>query len=589
MDCASGRRSEPRTCNNHLVTDDLTRARSPLFDFADRLVDELAARDPLFATMAGVAGYDDQLPDFSVEHQADDERMLGESLLAVASIDPVDDVDRVAKAVIVERLSSDRALIATGEARRTFSVIWSPLSEIRQVFELMDARTPDEAAVITARLNAVSDSLLSWRGSLASATSQQLPSRRHVLGVADQARTYADGSFADFAQRVAASAAVDPDRSGLRAAAVAAERACADLATWLHTDVAPRTTLEDGCGRERYAPWATYFTGAQLDLDELYQWGWEESRQIHERMAALAASMYPTATGLRDAANRLDRDPDQLVDGTAALLARLRAFVDAAVEQLDGVHFDIDPRVRFCDVRLAPEGSASAAYYIPVSEDLSRPGTTWYPTMGATTFAWWRFPATWYHEAVPGHHLQSAIAMLAADRQSRFHRLRGWTSGYGEGWALYAERLMEELGGYSSAAEEFGYLAGQALRANRVVVDIGLHLGLAAPDDLGVLGSLGDCSGRPWNAEMAVALLEEWAIEEHASAVSEVDRYLGMPGQAISYKVGQRRWLEVREAARGRLGARFDLKAFHQQALELGPVGLDLFGAEMAAWSISKP
>ncbi len=566
-------------------TDPTTPARSALFAFADRLVDELASRDPLFATMAGVAGYDDQLPDFSLEHQADDERMLRASLLAVDAIAPLDDVDRIAKAVIVERLSSDLALLASGETRRTFSVISSPLSEIRQVFELMDARTPADAAVIATRLGAVSDSLGSWRDSLQAATSEQLPSRRHVLGVADQAQTYADGSYASFAQRVATSAAVDLDRSGLRAAAAAADDACGDLAAWLRTVVAPRTVLEDGCGRERYAPWATYFTGAELDLDELYRWGWEESRRIHERMVELAESMYPGVGGLRDASVRLDRDPGQLVDGTTELLARLRAFVDGAVQQLDGVHFDIDPRVHFCDVRLAPEGSASAAYYIPVSEDLSRPGTTWYPTMGATTFAWWRFPATWYHEAVPGHHLQSAIAMLAADRQSRFHRLRGWTSGYGEGWALYAERLMEELGGYASPAEEFGYLAGQALRANRVVVDIGLHLGFEAPGDLGVLGSLGDCSGRPWTAEMAVALLEEWAIEEHASAVSEVDRYLGLPGQAISYKVGQRRWLEVREAARERLGSRFDLKEFHRQALELGPVGLDLFAAEMTAWS----
>ncbi len=559
----------------------MTALRSPLFAFADRLVDELAARDPLFATMAGVPGYDDRLPDFSLEHQRDDERLLEEFVTAVDTIEPLDDVDRIAKAVIVERLSSDRALLASGEVRRTFSVISSPVSEIRQVFELMDAQTPEDVAVIVTRLNAVAASLASWRRSLETATRDELPSSRHVRGVADQAATYAQGSYENFAALVASTAGVDGDDSGLVAAARTADQACGDLATWLRTEVAPRSRPEDGCGRERYAPWAQYFTGADLDLDELYRWGWEESRRIHDRMVSLATAMYPGALSLREAAAMLDRDRDQLVDGTDALLARLRSFVDAAVERLDGVHFDIDPRIRFCDVRLAPEGSASAPFYIPVSEDFSRPGTTWYPTMGATTFAWWRFPATWYHEAVPGHHLQAGIAMLAADRQSRFHRLRGWTSGYGEGWALYAERLMEELGGYRSAAEEFGYLAGQALRANRVVVDVGLHLGLDAPADLGDLGDLGDCSSKRWTAEMAVALLEEWAIEERASAASEVDRYLGLPGQAISYKVGERRWLEIREETQARLGASFDLKTFHQYALELGPVGLDLFAAEM--------
>ena len=571
------------------MTDQISTARSPLFAFADRLVDQLAARDPLFATEAGVAGYDDILPDYSLAKRADDERLLGDSLRALDAIASSDDVDRIAREVITERLSSDRALLASGEARRTFSVISSPVSEIRQVFELMNAATPDDAEVVAARLNAVATSLASWRDSMAAASSEQLPPRRQVLGVAEQAGVYAGGSYAELASRVAVSTGVDADASGLASAAGAADRACGELAAWLTTEIVPRTTLDDGCGRERYATWSTYYTGAVLDLDELYQWGWAESRGIHDRMVALAASMYPGVTGLREAAELLDRDPSQQVAGTEALLARLRAFVDAAVERLDGRHFDIDPRVQFCDVRIAPEGSAAAAFYIPPSEDLARPGTTWYPTMGATTFAWWRFPATWYHEGVPGHHLQAASALLAANRQSRFHRLRGWTSGYGEGWALYAERLMEELGGYASPAEEFGYLAGQALRAARVVVDIGLHLGLDAPEDLGVLGDLGDCSGRRWTADMAVALLEEWAIEEPASAVSEVDRYLGLPGQAISYKLGQRRWLEVRDAARNRLGAGFDLKAFHQRALELGPVGLDLFADEMAAWSPATP
>jgi uncharacterized protein (DUF885 family) len=190
----------------------------------------------------------------------------------------------------------------------------------------------------------------------------------------------------------------------------------------------------------------------------------------------------------------------------------------------------------------------------------------------------------WFHEAVPGHHLQVATVTLLSDRLSRFHRLAGWTSGYGEGWALYAERLMDELGGYSDPGDELGHLSAQALRAARIVVDLGLHMGLSAPDDLGELGDLGDCSGLTWTAEMAVALLEEWALEPHDFAVSEVDRYLSMPAQATSYKVGERVWLEVREAARQRFGEQFDLKKFHAHSLALGPMGLDPLRAEMASW-----
>jgi uncharacterized protein (DUF885 family) len=204
--------------------------------------------------------------------------------------------------------------------------------------------------------------------------------------------------------------------------------------------------------------------------------------------------------------------------------------------------------------------------------------------MGKTKFSWWRFASTWYHESIPGHHLQIATALLASDRQSRFHRLVGNTSGYAEGWALYAERLMDELGYFSDLGDELGYLANQALRAARIVVDVGLHLELDAPADMGVLGGLGDCSNKRWSAEMAVALLEEWAIQDHPMSVSEVDRYLGLPAQAISYKVGERIWLESREAAKQRLGDRFNLKAFHAHALVLGPMGLDDFSAEMALW-----
>jgi uncharacterized protein (DUF885 family) len=109
-------------------------------------------------------------------------------------------------------------------------------------------------------------------------------------------------------------------------------------------------------------------------------------------------------------------------------------------------------------------------------------------------------------------------------------------------------------------------------------------VGLAAPDDLGALGELGDCSGKLWDFAMAVALLEEWAIQPNDFATSEVERYLSIPAQATSYKVGERVWLEVREAARERFGEQFDLKRFHAHSLELGPMGLDPFQTEMANW-----
>ncbi len=559
--------------------------QSEIFTLSDRVVEFLAKSDPLFATGVGIAGYDELLPDYSTSaRRQHDEELL--NLLIAADGTVVDnDVDAIAKQVLLERLSSQYSLSSSGESARTISVIWSPLSEIRQVFELMAQSSAEDAATIAARLSQVRTSLKSWRSCLRDvAVAQALPSIRHLTGIAEQAETYGAGGFTDVATSTAKHCFVDIEASGLGTAAADAEAACRELAEWMRTELIPRAKADDAVGEERYGRWVEAWNGASPDLDELYAWGIADLVRIHDRMVVLGQELAPNATSLMEVAAHLDADPARTIVGTDALLAKLKAFTAEAVLAMDGVHFDIDPRVRFCDARLAPDGGAAAPYYIGPSEDLSRPGTTWFPTLGATEFPWWRHASTWYHEAVPGHHLQHATAILLADRQTRFHRLAGWLSGWGEGWALYAERLMDELGAFTDKADELGYLGNQALRAARVVVDIGLHLGKVVPAEIGVLQPFGDCTGKPWTAELAVALLEQWAIQDHETSVSEVDRYLGMPAQAIAYKLGERYWLEAREAAKTRLGERFSLKAFHAYALALGPLGLDHFAQEMGKW-----
>ena len=560
-------------------------SQSPIFAYADQVVENLAKRDPVFATEVGIAGHDHLLPDYSTEQQRRNQEQIESELRGLEDLEATTDVDRIAKEVMRERLTVQLQLMSSGETRRTFSVLRSPAMEIRQVFELMPTVSAEDADVFAARLAQIRPALASWRIALADvATAGELPARRQVRGVADQVATFAEGAFGALADRVARATSVDMDASGLRAAARDAEDACADLAQWMRTALVPHATAEEASGEDRYQKWSAYWTGATLDLRELYAWGYQDLQRIHARMWELANQLLPGAPSLVAVAEHLDKDHARMIVGTDELLTRLKAFTASTVARLNGVHFDIDERIQFCDARLAPEGTAAAPYYIPPSEDLSRPGTTWYPTLGATTFSWWSLASTWYHESVPGHHLQVATAMLSAHEQSRFHRLVGWTSGYGEGWALYAERLMDELGYFTDPGDELGYLAGQALRAARIVIDLGLHLDLDAPSDLGELGDLGDVGGQRWTPAMAVALLEEWAIQDHAMSVSEVDRYLGLPGQAISYKVGERAWLDARERAKTRVGNSFTLKAFHAHALALGPLGLDTFAAEMDRW-----
>jgi uncharacterized protein (DUF885 family) len=158
---------------------------------------------------------------------------------------------------------------------------------------------------------------------------------------------------------------------------------------------------------------------------------------------------------------------------------------------------------------------------------------------------------------------------MLSDEVSRYHRLFMWKSGAGEGWALYAERLMEELGYFTNAEYRLGLYASQLFRATRVVVDIGTQLGLAIPDDAPLY------PGEIWNHDIAVDYMEKIGLQERDVAESEVKRYLGWYGQAISYKVGEREILKMREERKRRDGADFDVKEFHKDLLRVGAIRLD--------------
>nr|WP_313896196.1 DUF885 domain-containing protein [Streptomyces sp. YIM 98790] len=185
----------------------------------------------------------------------------------------------------------------------------------------------------------------------------------------------------------------------------------------------------------------------------------------------------------------------------------------------------------------------------------------------------------WYHEGVPGHHLQLAQWRYVADRLSAFQISLGQVSATTEGWALYAERLADELGLLTDPAHRMGYLENQILRAIRVVIDIGMHLELRIP--------AGEefHPGEVWTPELAEEFLNAHSGMSEAFNHSEIVRYLGVPGQAISYKLGERAWLAGRETARrsaAERGERFDLKSWHMAALSLGSLGLGDLAGELA-------
>lgn len=545
----------------------------PIFQLASDVVDGLARHDSTFASRIGSPNAAAVLPTYDPAWYQEGYDMAQRTFDAMSVLTAEDDVTRRARQVVLDDMTTTIARSRTHESERTLSQIVSPVADIRQIFELMPVETLEQKEFFRERLVSVPAALRgvqeTWR---ATKDRGELPALRHIQGVADQAEEYSNGDFVALIERVFRASDQSP---ALVEAAQSAQAAYGQLAAWMRSELAPAANPKEGCGPERYETLVRSFTGSTWDWQELYEWGWEDLRGIVADMKRVGERILPGAQHPREVADFLDRDPSRRIEGTDALLAALRRITDEAIEMLDGVHFDIDPRIRFCDVRLAPPGGASAAYYISPSEDLSRPGTTWFPTMGETSFSLWQHTSTWYHEGLPGHHLEAGTSVINAGKLTRYHRLAGWTPGYGEGWALYAERLMHEIGALVDPADELGYLANQALRAARVVVDIGLHLDLPVPS--GVFGS----EVTRWTPERAVEILHDWALQPKITAISEVERYLGWPGQAISYKVGEREWMGARERARSRMGQKFSLKAFHAYGLELGPLGLATFASEM--------
>jgi len=557
---------------------------SRVYEIADRYVDEIAALDPNLATAIGVPGHEREMTDYSPDGAAAiadlNHRTVAELTAAPGSVraEPVEARDRIARDVMLERLGVHLDLFAAGEHFRDLNNIASPLQDVRQVFDQMPRITEDDWSNIAARLALVPPALAGYRQTLSQGLARGTPAaKRQALEGARQAAVWssAGGFFAGLAARFD-KAEVGPETlaTDLGRGVRLAKEGYAEMARWLREDYAPQAGEREACGEERYGMLARVFLGASLDLRETYQWGWDELYRVEREMEETARRIVPGGT-VGDARELLESDPARAVEGVETYREWLQELHDETVASLDGVHFDIDDSVRRIEVMIPPAGGALIPYYTGPSEDFSRPGRTWWPVDGMTRFPKWGDVSIAYHEGVPGHHLQVGGVRALEDELSRFQRILTFISGHGEGWALYAERLMGELGYLENPDYYLGMLSAQALRCVRVIIDIGVHLELPIPQNERFH------PGEVWNHDLMLEFAVERSQRAREFLASEVVRYLGWPAQAISYKVGERKWLDAREAARIRLGASFDLKAFHTQALAVGPMGLQMLEEEL--------
>lgn len=540
----------------------MARALTAVDAVAERYLDTFATLDPCTATELGITGHDDEMTDYSPAGVTARAEAARGALRELERAEPVDDADRVTAAAMRERLGLQLELHDAGLDLGELNVIASPLQTMRDVFDLM---IPDDAhdgaqdwSTIARRLAKVPDGVAGYAEALRATTAAgRPPAARQVSRGSAQAQQI-EQLFIDM---VATAAPDDPMlHNELRRAAGAAAAAYRELGAVLRDEIGPHARERDAVGRDAYRLLSRSFLGAAVDLDETYAWGLDQLDSIVAEQVQVAGALYPGAS-VSEALGRLDDEPRYLVTGTAALQNWMQDLSDRAVASLAGTHFDIEAPLRRLECRIAPT-QTGGIYYTGPSEDLSRPGRMWWSVPpGVETFHTWQETTTVFHEGVPGHHLQIGRAVVLADRLNRWRRLGCWVSGHGEGWALYAERLMAELGWLDDAGDRMGMLDAQRFRAARVVIDIGVHCGITAPD------------GAVWDAQRAWDFLRAHCAQTEETLRFELDRYLGWPGQAPSYAVGQRIWQQLRDQV---LNRGVGLKEFHSRALDLGGLPLDV-------------
>lgn len=536
------------------------RTPSALDQACDAYVRDIAALLPTAATAFGIAGYDDKLEDHSPELNdklAERTRQLHQ--LAQRTLDngtAQDHVDEVTARVLVDRLGVELQSHELNEDLANLNNIASPLQGVRDTLSLMPQETQEQKDNIRARMGLIPQAMAGYRESLAlGAERGVVAAARQVKEVARQAEQLATGE-------ILGSFGVPADAAEV----TAAKQAFGELSRWLTEELLPKAPEADGVGRERYEVASHNYVGARVDLDEAYEWGAERLREIAAEQEQIAMDLYGTRD-VAEAFRRLDEEPKYTINGTDNLREWMQSTADGAVADMAGEHFEIPAVMRTIEACIDPAGSGGIFYTAP-SDDFSRPGRMWWSVPeGQTQFHTWQELTTVFHEGVPGHHLQIGAAMCNPDL-NMWRRLACWNSGHGEGWALYAENLMAELGYHDDPANRMGMLDAQRLRAARILIDIGTHLGKKNPD------------GGQWTWEYAQEFFASHVAMAPENRQFELMRYFGWPGQAPSYALGQRLWQQLRDDAKAK---GMSLKQFHAAALPLGSIPMDILRDEVLA------
>ena len=455
---------------------------SEVDEVADHHWDSLVASSPILATALGLDLNQDEYDDLTPAGMETRYQLVMDTLDRLDQAMPADDTDRVTVSAMRSSLGLEAESHDKGYDLLTLNGIASGVHEIREVYDAMPTETPDQVSTVARRLQATGAALDGWlQTQRASIDAGVAPAIRQVNLLVEQITSWTGdgGFFDDYLKRTASDDLPDSVKSELAEGIDAAKANFRRTAETLAAEIAPRATETDAVGIDRYRLASRQFVGTTVDLAETYEWGKQELARIEQLQRETAERIRPGAS-VKEAMAVLDADPTYQISGIESLRTWMQERADEAISSLDGTHFEVPEQARHIEGMIAPTHDGGV-YYTPPSEDFSRPGRMWWSVPeGVDTFTTWRELTTVYHEGAPGHHLQTSSAIAARDELNSWRR-NYWTSGYGEGWALYAEWLMADLGYMDDPGHFMGLLDGQSMRAARVVLDIGLHCQFEAP------------------------------------------------------------------------------------------------------------
>ena len=541
---------------------------------AEEYWDALLEVNPTTATVLGDHRFDDRIEDLSVEAEAAARDRWSAMLERLAAIpeDTLAGEDRVTHGQLASELNQavaavDQRLIELQSDQMTGYHVG-----LLQTLPVMSAPDGETAARLLERFRQVPRALdQAAQRFLDGATAGRTPAAICISRAANMLEGYLASPLESDVFVTLAGA--DDVRDEL--ADVARERirpAYARMVATLRERLLPVARDDEHCGLAWiddgpaiYATLVSQHTTLDLPPEEIHAIGMEE---VTERLPAEYAEVGGRLFGMTDPARILERlrtDPDLRYATGDEILADARDAFGKAMAAMAG-WFGRLPKAP-CSIEVVPEFLAPdspSAYYFPPPGDGSRGGIYYVNTDRPENKARYETASIAFHEAIPGHHLQLAIAVELTDLPS-FRRFSLGNTAYVEGWGLYSERLAEDMGLYDNDLERIGMLAADSIRACRLVVDTGLH-------------ALG------WSRARAIEFMAAHTPVSVDEVTIEIDRYIGMPGQALAYKLGQREILRLRESSRAALGDGFDIKGFHDAALGSGAVALPVLAELVEDW-----